>query len=295
MDVVLWLVLQEGGANRVLRSVDRGYSWSLNGTLPAALPVPQGISPKGRPAVGHGIQLSPIMCGGGPCAQAGRLVLPFVCSMDPPPPKKPSDTGCPGCLACTLYSDDAGRSWQVGGPAQPGTRESMLVQTRSNNSQASLYANERYMASNPGLRRSARSFDGGATYSQFWVSNISEPVTAHWTGVVSGIERLTLKWDNSTVDRLVYSGVTSRTARVGLGLSVSEDEGRSWRAPRTLWSGPAGYSDMSRLDDGQIAVIFENGETTFADRVSVCIVPTTWILATDDKGYGSPTISIASQ
>ena len=157
------------------------------------------------------------------------------------------------------------------------------MQTRSNGSHASLYASERYMASSPGLRRSARSLDGGATYAQFAVSDISEPVTAHWTGIVAGVERLTLRWDNASADRLVYSGVTSPTVRAGLGLSVSEDEGRSWGAARTLWSGPAGYSDVSTIDEERVAVIFENGDTSFADRVSVCIVPTAWILAGSDE------------
>ncbi len=209
------------------------------------------------------------------------MAVPFVCGVDPPPPKKPTDRGCPGCLSCALTSDDGGSSWEVGGVAMRGTRESSIVQVRRAGEHAGLYINSRYLGDDPapGRRRGAFSEDGGSTYGEFSISNLTEPVTPHWTGIVAAVARLTLAGPGSR-DRLVYSGPMDPKERRSLGLRVSEDEGHTWSGTRaTLWSGPAGYSDLARLDDERLAVIFENGDTGFAERVSVCLVPTRFLLA----------------
>ena len=55
-------------------------------------------------------------------------------------------------------------------------------------------------------------------------------------------------------------------------LQMSRDAGVSWDpAVAVIHSGPAAYSDMVRVNDG-VAVLFENGETTFADRVPLVVV-----------------------
>ena len=44
-----------------------------------------------------------------------------------------SDRGCTTCNSCLLISDDAGKSWSIGAVGQQGTRESQIVQVKSQN------------------------------------------------------------------------------------------------------------------------------------------------------------------
>jgi sialidase-1 len=125
----------------------------------------------------------------------------------------------------------------------------------------------------------ARSSDGGKTYdeSTFGVDNtLIAPVTAHWTGIVAGVTRILAPDNTGAGGALVYTGPGSSTVRANMTLRMSRDEGVTWGAAKSLWSGPAGYSDATRVGNGSVAVIFENGDTGFADRVSVTVVPSSW-------------------
>ena len=256
----------------VLSSADGGASWKTGAPLDAEKLAKGDIRVSG-PAVGHGIQVDGAMCARGKaCAGAGRLLLPFVCANSSASGTH-GDKGCTTCNSCLLSSDDAGKSWQLGAVGQQGTRESQVVQVNSTGGGAALYACERNMGAHPGLKQWARSADGGASYTSFGTSTLVAPVTAHWTGIVGGIERL-------AGGALVYSGPDNPKLRAGMALHVSKDAGASWPASgaKMLWPGPAGYSDMIALPGREsVAVIFECGTKSFADQVSVAIVSKAWL------------------
>jgi len=261
-----WLFVQEGGKTQVFTSGDDGTTWgaprslkSFNATLPFPMKSP-------RPSVGHGIQLS---------GSSGRLVVPMVC-VNASAAGSHGDRGCTTCNACLLYSDDHGKSWEWGGIGQQGSREAALVETNGEG----LYVSERNMGAAPGHRLAARSSDGGATLGDFTVdASLPTPVTAHWTGIVAGLVRANAK-------TLVYSAPENPSARKGLALRTSSDDGATWSASRTLWAGPSAYSDLASIDDKTVAIIYENGDVTFADRVSVSIVPVAWIAGGGGGGGG---------
>eukprot|EP00729_Bicosta_minor_P004566 gene4566-19471_t len=79
----------------VLTSTDAGASWSEGKQLSVDVPAPFKIT---TPSVGHGITISAAMCAGG-CAQAGRLVVPLVCSNSTGPHGHGDKGVCMGCTS----------------------------------------------------------------------------------------------------------------------------------------------------------------------------------------------------
>lgn len=130
--------------------------------------------------------------------------------------------------------------------------------------------------------------DGGTTYGSFATdTTLITPVTPHWTGIVAGVSRLSLpssssasfpnaNTNNAAGASLAYSSPVNPALRAHLGLRISNDEGRTWSASKTLWAGPAGYSDLAWVGNDSVVAIYENGDTEFAERVSVSLVPKSW-------------------
>ena len=42
-------------------------------------------------------------------------------------------------------------------------------------------------------------------------------------------------------------------------MRVSYDEGQTWANEKTIYGGPAAYSDLTMLDDGTAGIIWERG------------------------------------
>lgn len=273
----LTLVLQhEPDTTMIFTSDDEGDTWS-EGTEMAVPTPPSPFVSKG-PAVGHGLQIVGNRCAGdGGCVEAGRLVLPFYCENTSThsggPLQKSHDFH-----SCLLLSDDSGASWTWGGFGQSGSREAQVVQRASAGSSAALYVNERNFGATPGHRFVAASVDGGQTLQDYDTDpSLTEPVTAHWTGVVSSI----VQPGSGSVSTVIYSGPASLDERSRMTLQVSYDEGASWAKSRVLWEGDASYSDLAAVPGG-VGIIFENGDATFADRISFSNVPLTWIEESDE-------------
>ncbi|MCA9165493.1 MAG: exo-alpha-sialidase, partial [Planctomycetales bacterium] len=49
--------------------------------------------------------------------------------------------------------------------------------------------------------------------------------------------------------------------RVNVSIKLSDDEGQTWSASRTLEEGFSGYSDLAALPDGTILCFYERGST----------------------------------
>ena len=203
--------------------------------------------------------------------------MPFVCQNGS---SLSGDSGlCPSCYACVLKSampnKNANRTWTFTGVAQQYTRESQLVQTISTSTGAShIYASERNFSPSPGHRSYARSTNGADQFTEFGVdSSLVEPVTKAWTGIVCSIERVSV-----IPSRILFSGPANATVRSDLTLRLSYDEAHTWNVSRVLYAGLSGYSDIAALGNGDnVALVFENGEETFADQISVAIIPVSWI------------------
>lgn len=238
--------------------------------------VPLPFQPSIKPAVGHGLQLESGLCGSRSCVDSGRLLVPFVCVNGSAHGDKGVNLADHSCM---VFSDDHGRTWYLGGIGQAGSREAQLVQTKTEQASGAsgIYLSERNMGQSPGHRMYALSEDGGRSVAHTGTEkSLVSPVTAHWTGVVGSVTRLTA---DDAKSRIAYGGPTDPNSRRAVGIYLSFDEARSWTKPRVVWEGPSAYSDLVPLPHGNIGMIFESGNVSFADRISFATIPLSWMEA----------------
>ncbi len=105
----------------------------------------------------------------------------------------------------------------------------------------------------------------------------SDDAGATWSAPldICAIERFTLKAAVDDADRLVWTGPRG-PGRTDLVLRVSGDEGWTFTRERLVAAGSAAYSDMERLDDGRIGVLWERDNYGF---ITFTPLDRTWILA----------------
>ena len=142
--------------------------------------------------------------------------------------------------AYTLYSDDRGETWKRGELMEAFTNENQLVEL----SDGAVMMDARQ--GNGDHRWQMISQDGGATFSR--------PAVGNRTGAIAaGIERF-------APDLLLWTGPAG-PGRRKLVARMSFDEGQTWEQTpeRVIYGGPAAYSDLTMLDDGRAAVIWERG------------------------------------
>jgi len=101
--------------------------------------------------------------------------------------------------------------------------------------------------------------DGGVTWDPaFIVPTLSEPI--------KGCEGAIISHPNG---KLYFSHPQSKILRKDLGVMVSEDQGKTWKVHRRIWSGDSGYSSMQVLGftaTSKIAVYFERNNAMHHGR-----------------------------
>jgi sialidase-1 len=104
-------------------------------------------------------------------------------------------------------------------------------------------------------RQVAVSNDGGLTWTdQRFDSALIEPICQ------AAIRRL--RWPNAEHQGVIlFSNPASRDGRVNMTVRASYDEGQTWTASRVLYAGPSAYSDLAVLTNGEIACLYEAGQT----------------------------------
>jgi len=149
-----------------------------------------------------------------------------------------------------LYSDDHGKSWKLGGSAQPDTNECAVVELND----GSLLLNMRSYAGR-NRRAIARSTDRGETWTPLGHDEaLIEPVC----------QASFIRFDRK---RLLFSNPAS-TRRERMTVRVSRDEGRTWSEGLVLHAGPAAYSSLAVLKSGWAGCLYERGETSAYETIS---------------------------
>ncbi len=285
------LFVQQGRASVLYsQSRDGGLSWSpLTPMSSATLSIPVGLV--AIPSVANGIQLRGDLCAEPTCGgAAGNLLMPFVClqsalvshaSQRATWPVRDGGA-CAGCFSCVAVSEDRGATWNIAPAAvsaQQGTREASVVQLLSGawplpprQAGPTVFVSERNMgATAPGSRLHALSVDGGRSFDSDAYGadpGLPDSRVTNWTGIVAGLTRFDSVDGAIATRRLVVSAPRSRAARADLALFTSIDEGRTWDAGRLWAPGPAGYSCVVQLNETSGAILFENGDAEFAQRIS---------------------------
>jgi sialidase-1 len=216
-----------------------GYHWRVIATGP-----------------GHGVQLA-----------SGRLVMPvWLSTSDGDNPHSPS-------VSATIYSDDAGRTWQAGDIVAgrdgevPSPNECIVAEAAPGRVMINM------RSPSPRNRRAvAWSENGSSGWSR------PEFVEALWEPVcMASLIRLpdgTLLFSNpATLEPNPARPQAVSRQRLNLGLRMSSDRGKTWSEPLVLESGPSAYSDLAVAPDGDVLCFYEHGLQSPYESMSVARVP----------------------
>lgn len=163
-----------------------------------------------------------------------------------------------------IYSDDAGKTWKLGGTVQPDCNECQVVEL----SDGTLMLNIRSYRKNF-QRLVALSRDGGLTWSEPKSDEtLIEPVCQ------ASIIRLGTSEPKKAT--LLFSNPASKK-RERMTLRFSDDDGATWKFARELWSGPAAYSCLSVLHNGEIGCLYERGEKSPYETITFATFPLSWL------------------
>lgn len=227
-----------GAANRaiLITSDDNGQTWSTPVDVTASL------IPEGRYIYGFGPGAGLQMVGE---KYKGRLILPA----------RISDTERKKAHDVAIFSDNHGKTWTVGGNGDTDN-EFQIAE-----SPAGVLV---YNARVPNARMIAYSKDGGMS----WNKAVKEPALP---GVSKGCQASVL----GNNEKLYFSGITGiletpeYDERARLTLYKSCNGGKTWDSGLPLYDKASGYSCMSLLSDGRLAIIFETADTQSFTRKSL--------------------------
>jgi len=160
-----------------------------------------------------------------------------------------------------IFSDDGGKSWKLGGVVGPNCNESQAVELAD----GSVMLNMRTYAAN-NRRLVAISKDGGETFTKpVEDKELIEPVCQ---GSI-----LRLPGDKGGI---LFSNPAS-TKREKMTVRLSRDEGKTWAVAKELHAGPAAYSCLTVLPNGEIGCLYERGDKNPYETITFARFPRAWL------------------
>ena len=214
----------------VMSSTDEGLTWSEPREITASVKKDNWTWYATGPC--HGIQLKQ-------GAHKGRLLIP--CDHIEATTKK--------YFSHTIYSDDQGLSWELGGRTpQDKVNECTVAEL----SDGRLVLNMRNYDRSQKSRKVSYSMDGGLTWGDL-VSDqtLIEPICQASMLIASSEEE--------KAPILLFLNPADKKSRQNITLRTSLDDGTTWKGSLVLHKGPGAYSDLAQLSDGNIACLYEAG------------------------------------
>lgn len=215
----------------VLSSADDGLSWSTPREITADVKLPNWTWYATGPC--NGIQ---IRSG----KYKGRLVIP----------SDHIEAGTKKYFSHTIYSDDGGISWKLGGTTPTDMVNECTVAELP---KGILLLNMRnYNATR--IRQTATSIDGGATWSALQGD----------TTLVEPVCQASMIWYDYKGRKpfLAFSNPASAASRTNMTVRISYDKGKTWARNNTVYKGPSAYSNLVVLPNGNLACFYEAGLKT---------------------------------
>lgn len=222
----------------VTHSRDEGQTWAKPAEITAAAKKPDWTWYATGP--GAAIQMTR-----GP--HRGRLVIP--CDH--------IEAGTKKYYSHSIFSDDHGRSWKLGGSTpRDKVNECQVVELTDGR----LMLNMRNYDRAQHKRQMAFSADGGRTWTnQRFDETLIEPICQ------ASIRRV--RWPKDRPKGgdggkgvILFSNPASETGRTNMTVRLSYDDGQTWPIAKSLHPGPAAYSDLAVLADGKPACLYEAGQ-----------------------------------
>jgi len=247
-------------------STDGGASWSDRTSLAGLFDhFPYNWAMHG-PGPGHGIQL-----------ESGRLLLTIS--------HRTIITGVPAADrkygASTIYSDDHGATWKSGGEVPLGSGLPIVGEARLlQRDDGTILLHSRAGSGNDFPHDFAVSTDEGLTWSL--------PVMDFSTGLINGVDMGFLRYTGGPGDADVNRVLLSRPdapMRLNMTVSVSYDENESHRYSRVVHPGRSYYSDLARLSDGTIVLLYgcDGDLLGTPQRVAVARFNLEWLTQSKDS------------
>lgn len=183
----------------------------------------------------------------------------------------------------SIYSDDHGETWKLGGNVAPYSNECRMIVLA--NGDVMMNARNANPADGPDNSRRivALSRDGGETWGQAYRDDALVSTTVHaslrvYQGSDPRGEGLIL-FSNPAApirqDKHPYG-------RYNLTVRWSRDQAQTWSAGRIIYPHPSSYSDLAILDDGSIGLVYERGAANqdhYWDELQFARFNLDWLLA----------------
>ena len=228
----------------VMSSDDEGLNWSEAQEITASVKQENWTWYATGPC--HGIQLKQ-----GP--HKGRLLIP--CDH--------IEAASERYFSHTIYSDDHGITWELGGKTpQDQVNECTLAEL----SDGRVLLNMRNYDRSQKNRKVAFSEDGGLT----WGDIVSDQT------LIEPICQASMLMVSSEVDKtatLLFLNPADKKSRQKICLRSSRDNGASWSGCLVLHQGPGAYSDLTQLSSGNIACFYEAGLSNPYQGIVFEVVP----------------------
>ena len=163
-----------------------------------------------------------------------------------------------------IYSDDHGSTWQISETITPGCNECQVVEL----SDGSLMMNMRSY-NRKQCRAVSISKDGGQSWSEITHdSTLIEPVCQ--AGMITCNQ-------GSNKSLVLFSNPADKKRRIRMTVRLSFDDGRTWPASKILHDGPAAYSCLAVLPNGEIACFYEAGDKSPYETMIFEKFPIEWL------------------
>ncbi len=216
----------------VLRSGNDGISWSTPEEITSSVKDEDWTWYATGPC--HGIQLKN-------GSHKGRLLIP--CDHIEAATKK--------YYSHSIYSDDHGQSWKLGGTTpQDQVNECTVAELLD----GKVILNMRNYDRTQKSRKISYSKDGGDSWSDIQSDQILvEPICQASLLSIFGSEE-----GNHT---LFFLNPAHKEKRENMTLRISRDQGVTWSESVVLHQGPAAYSDLSHLSNGNLGCFYEAGQS----------------------------------
>ena len=220
-------------------SKDHGVTWTKPVEITSSTKRPEWTWYATGPGIGIQIQHGP---------HAGRLIIPCdynEAAADPKNAPKGSHV---------IFSDDHGKSWQLGGTITPGMNECQVAELFDG--RGTLLMDMRsYLGRS--VRAQSRSTDGGAT----WSASDDAP-----TFVEPICQASLLRHDAAKF--LLFSNPADPKQRVNLTVRASSDDAKTWREVAVLHAGPSAYSSLVALSETEAGCLYERGEKRAYEKIT---------------------------
>ena len=161
------------------------------------------------------------------------------------------------------YSDDQGQSWILSLPVGVGN-ESEVAETGDGNQLMAVRTNHSVAKPHGDLHQLfSRSDDGGETWSAA-VENEDLKTPICMASLVSQDGQLYFSYPDDYHSRALMTVARSR------------DGGVNFDEKMLIYPGPAGYSDLAVLSNGDLLLLFENGSVEYDERLTLVRIPENW-------------------